>query len=643
MSSADATFAIPFPALDVENDDRWRDLEEERCDHASTRATTTDTRASDPTGTEALDEARLFDAFADERERVDDAWVDFASASDAALAARTEAEVAARDAAFEEALARVRASRRAMAKKAAARATMRGKFYEDELRQENGLNDATDVDGAEARGEREGSSTTWRGDFTAFDGEPSQPPRALPPAWTAPIFDVDLEDEPSDEFKREVADKATRASLVAEEIMRESDAVAELSEQVRRLNSALSACERRENAAEIAATAEAERAAALEHEYLEMKARVKARDSDISELNKVMFVLKKRVEDLTDALDEARRESESHRMEIAELKVSDGELRRAVEKRAVSERMAQTANESTKRDLLTLQSKCRLLEEENERLSNRMSQSEEKEYESSKSAQRFHQLAEASARENEIMQRANDVTTAENAQLRAELKELHREVQEMRRLLNERRSTASFGVPAPQQVRSAAAPAPAPAPTSAPTSKSFEPKVTTELTIEPIAPPQSRRNEPSPESTSNGVGYDTFDDSEYKRRMRDGSGFFYDMRGVNPPKAQTKTRRPATTQPRPGERYPPPLEPKKPVASYEDWIRSVSELENEHMRLALERDSIEAQLNKLPPGAGRTILERERKVSALERLDQVHRALKDNRNALKAAREGRGR
>ena len=635
MSRADATFAIPFPALDVENDDRWRDLDDERRERAAARATTTDAfaRALDPSGTKSLHEARRVDALADEREKADDAWVNFAS--DAAVAARTEAEAAARDAAFEEALARVRASRRAMAKKAAARATMRGEFYEDELRHESGLDDAAHADGAAARGEREGSSTAWRGDFSAFDGEPSRAPRALPPAWTAPIMDADLDAEPSEEFKREVADKATRASLVAEGIIRESDAVAEMSEQIRRLNSALSACERRENAAEIAATAEAERAAALEHEYLEMKARVKARDADISELNKVMFVLKKRVEDLTDALDEARRECESYRMEIAELKVSDGELRRAVEKRAVSERMAQTANESTKRDVLSLQSKCRLLEEENERLSNRLSQSEEKEYESSKSAQRFHQLAEASARENEIMQRANDVATAENAQLRAELKDLHREVQEMKKLMNARRSASSVGAPAPQQVR----PAPAPAPATEPAPKPAESKVTTQLTIEPAA----RRNEPSPANVSAEVGYDTFDDSEYKRRMRDGSGFFYDMRGVNPPKAQAKPRRSAPTQPRPGERYPPPAEPTKPFTSYEDWMRSISELENEHMRLALERDSIEAQLNKLPPGAGRTMLERERKASALERLDEVHRALKDNRNALKAARDGRGR
>lgn len=70
-------------------------------------------------------------------------------------------------------------------------------------------------------------------------------------------------------------------------------------------------------------------------------------------------------------------------------------------------------------------------------------------------------------------------------------------------------------------------------------------------------------------------------------------------------------------------------------------MRTISELEKEHMRLALERDGLEAQLNKLPPGAGRTMLEREAKASALERLDAVHKSLKDNRNALKRARDAR--
>ena len=154
-----------------------------------------------------------------------------------------------------------------------------------------------------------------------------------------------------------------------------------------------------------------------------------------------MFVLKKRADDLTDALDEARRDGEKYRMEIAELKVNDSELRRTVEKRAISERMAYNSNEQTRRDIIALQSKCRTLEEENERLSERLTQSEENCFESSKSAQRFHQLAEASARETEILQRANDVAANENKELRRELNELHKEVREIRAQTNETRTT----------------------------------------------------------------------------------------------------------------------------------------------------------------------------------------------------------
>ena len=349
----------------------------------------------------------------------DDAWVSFAE--DAAVRARDDAETAVRDAEFERALERVREAKRERARAQARKATARSAFLEDDARSERAREDEDEEDGGDvARG--------WRGEYAARDGDPAPAPRTLPQAWTAPKLNLNVDDEDVETFAREAATRATWASEAAAAATRESDAVAELTQHVRRLSSALSACERRESAAEAAATAEAERAAATEHEYLQMKARLKARDLDIGELNQVVFALKRRVDELTDALDEARRDGEKYRMEIAELKVNDSELRRTVEKRAVSERMAYNANEHTKRDILALQSKCRTLEEENGRLSERLAQSEDRGFEASKSAQRFHQLAEASARENEILQRANDAAANENARLNQELRELHKEV-----------------------------------------------------------------------------------------------------------------------------------------------------------------------------------------------------------------------
>jgi hypothetical protein len=633
-----------FPAISLERDERmFSDVRADARDERSPVGTTAARRVNVRDAMEVNAETSFVDASStivrDDADDVDLAWVSFAN--DAAVLARTEAEASARDAAFEEALQRVRKSRRAMARRTQERANARREYLEGERDSADAGDVRASLQTDDDEGEGGGTSAGWRGEFSARKGDPARAPRALPPSWTAPKLPVHLGDGPSEAFRREIADRAARASQVAEDAMRESDTVAELADQVKRLNSALSACERRESAAEMAATAEAERAAALEHQYLEIKSRLKARDSDVSELNKVMFILKKRVEELTDEVDEARRENEKHRMEIAELKVNDSELRRTVEKRAVGERIAQSASESTKRDILALQSKCRILEEENERLSARVSQSEENEHESSRSAQRFHQLAEASARENEILQRANDASSAENAQLREDLKELHKEVRELKTQMSARRANTQVTAPLAAPERVVLAPAPAPAP-PAPSARPIEPKVTTEVAVEPAKPPKLAASQPhaSAEDLMN-VDYEHFDRSEYRRRMRDGSGFFYDMRGVDPPKTKEKAKREVPTKPRPGERFVPPPEPTPRNQSYEDWMRTISELEKEHMRLALERDGLEAQLNKLPPGAGRTMLEREAKASALERLDAVHKSLKDNRNALKRARDAR--
>ena len=602
------------------------------------------------------------DVDVDDGDDDDDAWITFAE--DVAAPARDEAEAAVRDVAFEEALARVRAGRRALARRAAERATRRGDFFEEELKlaREEAREVEAEVGDAGEAGERgeeaedaeaEDAGTSpagWRGEFSAFDGDPAPAPKALPHAWTMPTMDVDLERAPSDEVRRDIAARAMRASVAAEEARRESDAVAEMSQQIRRLNAALSACERRESAAELAATSEAERAAALEHQCLEVKARLKARDADIGELNKVMFVLKKRADDLTDALDEARRDGEKYRMEIAELKVNDSELRRTVEKRAISERMAYNSHEQTRRDIIALQSKCRALQEENERLSERLTQSEENCFESSKSAQRFHQLAEASARETEILQRANDVAANENKELRRELNELQKQMREIRAQTNKARPTTApvtTSTHAPSMT-STHEPVTTASPV-APVASDAPHTVLTPLNAEPVAPvarPTSKGRSMSRENASEPVVSASrppqhFDDSEYKRRMRDGSGFFYDMRGVDPPKPKSKPRPAPPARPLPGDRYVPPVVHARPTASYDEWIASIATLEKEHMQLALERDALEARLRALPSGAGRTMLERERKAGALERLDIVREALRKNRLALAAVKESR--
>ena len=560
----------------------------------------------------------------------DDAWVSFAE--DAAVRARDDAETAVRDAEFERALERVREAKRERARAQARKATTRSAFLEDDAREERAREDEDgEVGGDVARG--------WRGEFAARDGDPAPAPRTLPQAWTAPTLKLNVDDEDVETFAREAATRATWASEAATAATRESDAVAELTQHVRRLSSALSACERRESAAEAAATAEAERAAATEHEYLQTKARLKARDLDIGELNQVVFALKRRVDELTDALDEARRDGKKYRMEIAELKVNDSELRRTVEKRAVSERMAYNANENTKRDILALQSKCRTLEEENGRLSERLAQSEDRGFEASKSAQRFHQLAEASARENEILQRANDAAANENARLNQELKELHKEVRAAHTQTSVDRANVNASV----------AYVPPPAPTRAPLEPVLEPQVaqpkisahtvtqTTALTKQTSAP----LADPKVNAPSIVTRVQMFDNSEYKRRMREGSGFFYDMQGVDAPKPKPPARRPAPSQPRPGERYVPPAEPLERSLSYDEWMAKISALEHEHMKLALDRDQIEAELNKLPLGAGRNMLEREHKRDLNDRLTQIRAALKINRESLRTVKDAR--
>jgi len=652
-----APSAPAWPDLAVERDDDGEDAFERAFDPAfdplRARARVVDDAMVDVVGRSG----RARDADVDDDDDDDDdddAWITFAE--DVAAPARDDAEAAVRDVAFEEALARVRKGRRALARRAAERATRRGDFFEEELKLardearevEAEVGDEGEVDereeeadGAEDEDART-SPVGWRGEFLAFDGDPAPPPKALPHAWTMPTMDVDLERAPSDEARRDIAARAMRASVAAEEARRESDAVAEMSQQIRRLNAALSACERRESAAELAATSEAERAAALEHQCLEVKARLKARDADIGELNKVMFVLKKRADDLTDALDEARRDREKYRMEIAELKVNDSELRRTVEKRAISERMAYNSHEQTRRDIIALQSKCRALQEENERLSERLTQSEENCFDSSKSAQRFHQLAEASARETEILQRANDVAANENKELRRELNELQKEMREIRTQTNKAR-------PASAPVTTATHAPVTTAPPVAPVASDAPRAVLTPLNAEPVAPvarPTSKERSTPLENASEPVVSASrlpqhFDDSEYKRRMRDGSGFFYDMRGVDPPKPKSKPRPAPPARPLPGDRYAPPVVHARPTASYDEWVASIATLEKEHMQLALERDALEARLRALPSGAGRTMLERERKAGALERLDVVREALRKNRLALTVVKESR--
>lgn len=572
-----------------------------------------------------------------------------------------EGGVAARDAAFEEALARARASRRVAAQQAAARAAHAREFYREELKHARGEEKVEDENLEPVSEAPERRTLAWRGDFAAFDDADrvQAPPRPLPKAWSVEPNELRLDLDAYDEdARRSVIERFTKFEG---EGSREASQMAEMSEQIRRLNMSLSACERRESAAELAATAEAERAASLEQQCMEHKARVKARDADIGELNKVMFVLKKRVDDLTDALDEARRDAEKYRMEIAELKVNDQELRRAVERRAVSERTACNVTEQIKRDALALQSKVRALEEENSRLNDRLRQSEDQQNESARSAQRFHTLAETSARELEILRRANDAAAQENAQLREQVNDMRKEID----LARENRQYAAmrnYSAPPvqPPVIGAAAVPAQPRAEQSKPApAKSVLAHQNTSVPVRETSqvialPPVSkndaqRRNEaqrgskenvPAPQFDSSAP----FDASEYKRRMRDGSGFFYDMSQKDAPSAQVgrSIRRTVSADRVPeGHYYMPPPEPVSRKPSYDEWMKCLAVLENENMRLCLERSALEDEINRLPAGAGRNMLEREKKASALERLDEVHKALRVNRDMLKSAKRAR--
>ena len=573
----------------------------------------------------------------------------------------SERGAAARDAAFEEALARARASRRMAAQQVAARAAHAREFYSEELKHaresekaDGAMETAVEAEAPERR------SLAWRGDFAAFDDADrvQPPPRPLPKAWSVGANELRLDfDDYDEEARRSVIERYTE---YVDDNNRETSHMAEMSEQIRRLNMSLSACERRESAAELAATAEAERAASLEQQCMEHKARVKAREADIGELNKVMFVLKKRVDDFTDALDEARRDAEKYRMEIAELKVNDQELRRAVERRAVSERTACNVTEQIKRDALALQSKVRALEEENERLNERLRLSEDQESEAARSAQRFHTLAEASARELEILRRANDAAAQENAQLRDQAKDMRKEID----LARENRQYAAMrNHSAPPAMAPAMATAPIPAQPRVEQSKPVptEPVLeqdnvfipvqeTTEVISLAPAPKaedvrrtssqrRSKENVPVPQFDSN----ETFDVSEYKRRMRDGSGFFYDMSQKDAPSAPkvASNRRTVSTRVSEGNHYVAPPAPESRKPSYDEWMKSLAALENENMKLCLERSALEDELNRLPAGAGRNMLERERKARVLERLDEVHKAIRVNRDMLKSAKSAR--
>ena len=572
-----------------------------------------------------------------------------------------EGGVAARDAAFEEALARARASRRVAAQQAAARAAHAREFYREELKHARGEEKVEDENLEPASEAPERRSLAWRGDFAAFDDADrvQAPPRPLPKAWSAEPNELRLDLDAYDEdARRSVIERFTKFE---DEGSREASQMAEMSEQIRRLNMSLSACERRESAAELAATAEAERAASLEQQCMEHKARVKARDADIGELNKVMFVLKKRVDDLTDALDEARRDAEKYRMEIAELKVNDQELRRAVERRAVSERTACNVTEQIKRDALALQSKVRALEEENSRLNDRLRQSEDQQNESARSAKRFHTLAETSARELEILRRANDAAAQENAQLREQVNDMRKEIDVARenRQYAAMRNYSTPPVP-PPVMATAAAPAqprveqskPAPAKSVLAHQNTSVPVRETSqvIALPPVskndaqgrneAQRGSKENVPAPQFDSSA----TFDASEYKRRMRDGSGFFYDMSQKDAPSApveQSIRRTVSAARVPEGHYYVPPPEPVSRKPSYDEWMKSLAILENENMRLCLERSALEDEINRLPAGAGRNMLEREKKASALERLDEVHKAIRVNRDMLKSAKSAR--
>ena len=55
------------------------------------------------------------------------------------------------------------------------------------------------------------------------------------------------------------------------------------------------------------------------------------------------------------------------------------------------------------------------------------------------------------------------------------------------------------------------------------------------------------------------------------------------------------------------------------------------------MQLSMEKDALEGELGRMPPGAGKTIDQRRRKVACEKRLEEVARAQSAAKQQLKSA------
>jgi len=397
---------------------------------------------------------------------------------------------------------------------------------------------------------------------------------------------------------------------------------------------------------------ELERSRALElaRERDDLRARSKALELDLREMNKAIGTLRRRASALAEALADARRDGDNYRTSIAEIRMREEELVRENELARARERAARAGMEVNEREATAARGKMRALEEENERLTERLRQSERRENEGAKTAQRFHALAEASAREVEVLRRANDAATRENAELRERANETRREIEKERdsrqfaSILAASARVPVVSVPneeAALPTTRAAAAAAAPSitkPASSPATGVTAPEVSMPAalkTLDDDTIPGTRGDKENAPM----VAFDNapFDAAEYKRRMREGSGFFYDMAQKDAPLAP-EVRRAASARARPGNLYASPPEARDRKPSYDEWMKSLAALDKENMRLCLERSALEDQINRLPAGAGRNMLERERKAGALERLEAVQRAIRVNRDMLKSAK-----
>lgn len=179
-----------------------------------------------------------------------------------------------------------------------------------------------------------------------------------------------------------------------------------------------------------------------------------------------------------------------------------------------------------------------------------------------------------------------------------------------------------------------------------------------------VAGAQTARERPSTTSATMATTHprletaaDRYSASEASRRGRDGSGWYGGLLDGGssprrPPAAATRSSDPAPwvlgadVHPRGPAQIPAapaharPSHDEAPFAtaeSFASWSAHVAAVEARLMQLSMEKDALEGELSRMPPGAGKTIDQRRRKKSCEDRLEEVARAQSVARHQLKSA------